>query len=371
MVNLLNVNITDPNVKRSAEVDNAQGERQALIVATRPLKTFDGAIKHFTSVNGSTDMNVNGSVTGVLELVYDEDTEWGSSNIVGTTFIFDDGGPAVDGPKNGSVCIDATASTNNNTMQLDNGGDFDLTPYSFLTGWIYITGWSVAGTKEVLISGYDTNTSSVVGVTADIGNYVNTGAFNVWQEFIIPFTDMMLEGETIDALRIITVDIGAGPPPDYFLDVIEFEEPAGDGPQKFAVVPDIGTWLYVQTVQHTLVDVLDTAYADASMPNLSYDKFLAVSKLPVGTLYRRIMDGDVKFSILLQCLLDLIMFPNSTISNFGSDGTNTFLTVNQQLIEPLVLRSETTDMLQFTVEDDLSDLLLYRTSIMGRVETRM
>ena len=71
-VSTLNTNIIDgKGTKTAATVTHADQEANALVVATRPLKTFENAIRFFTSDNEGIDMNVDASSGGTPELIHD------------------------------------------------------------------------------------------------------------------------------------------------------------------------------------------------------------------------------------------------------------------------------------------------------------
>ena len=348
-----------------AAVDSTADEVQALVVATRPLKTFVNETQFFATEGGTIDMNVNAASSGATETLYDEDTEWAAANVISNDFDFNDSVGPAGGPYSGSVCIDATGTSNNDTMELNNIADFDLTAYSLLTGWIYITGWSSSGTKAVNITAYDGG--SPIGLTVDIGDYVNTGVTG-WQNFVIPLVDMALVGQTITALRIATVDIGAGQPPNYWLDLIEFTQPAGNGQQDYRVRPTTGEWIYVYKTHWTLV-VADSATVDGSNNMNPYDTLLGQT-LGVGIIYQRVVDGEVIFSVPLKQLSDFIQLPGAKIKDFGGDGTNTWMTLEFSTVEPLILKWKTADYIRLLVNDDMSNFLLLRAGITGKIESR-
>lgn len=54
----------------------------------------------------------------------------------------------------------------------------------------------------------------------------------------------------------------------------------------------------------------------------------------------------------------------------GSDGINTFLTLNHIHTEPFLLKSENKDELSFTIAEDLRGLLQFRISAGCKIEQR-
>jgi len=360
--------IIDPADKHAARVDSTDGEEQALVVATRPLKTYTSEIQFLRSDEGSIDMNVNGSPSGTtVETLYDENTEWAAANVISNDFVFDDAGPAGSGPYSGSVCIDATTTSNNDTMELSYGGDFDLTPYSNLTGWIYLTGWSSGGTKEVDFLAY--YGGSPLGVAVDIGTYIDTNLLGVWQQFVVPLSDMGLVDATIDSMRVFTVDIGTGPPPNYWLDLIEFVQPSGDGTQQFFVRPDTAEWIYIDKI-HVFFATGNSVNVDGSNNIIPYDSLLGVD-ITNGILYQRVEDGVITTIDVVRTMGDILQNPSASLGEYGGDGTNTWLTANYVFAEPLVLKWETADSLRVLINDDLTEFDTFRAGILGWVESRL
>jgi len=84
----LGTNIEDPRNNKKAWIDSPEGEDQALIVATRDLKTYDTKNIFFKRRFTSSDinMNVNGSVGGTPEIIHDgtDLVKWTASTVAGT-----------------------------------------------------------------------------------------------------------------------------------------------------------------------------------------------------------------------------------------------------------------------------------------------
>jgi len=372
--------ITDPKNHKNAHVfthddkDNSNG----LVVATHPLKTFDNQVKFFINPSYGVDMNL-GIVLSLVEVIYQENVEWTTSAIVGGTWDFVSGGDGTVVPNTGANCVDATGTVNNDVAQFDNGGDFDLSDYIVLSGWIALTLWDGLGTdKGISIYGWDTGSSTQVGDAVRIDDYVNTGIINTWQEFFIPLSDMNLSGETIDSIRVSTVDVGAGRPPAYFLDDMQFEG-AGPGdvePALFTVEPDLETWFYVHKLTVSIADNISGIVTvggnteNATMIGLSYDQILGEAALTIGLNFQRITDGVIESTSIIRQLSDFLQFPNASISTAISDGTNTFVQITINLVSPVILKSETKDKLSLLVSDNLAGLLQLRVSALGSKELR-
>ena len=352
--------IVDPRTGKQAFV-----EENALVVATRPLKSFYNKIEFFTNPIYGYNMNVVGGFSGTPEPIHNgiDNVYWTASAISGT-WVFD----SVTQAHSGTRSVDATATMNDDIAQFAKGVSIDLTGYVAITGWVYLSFWDDKVVKKIEVWGWDTAASLMVGSVVDLWNYVDIRLIGSWQKFTIPLSAMSLVGETIDALRFKTVDLGAGQPPNYYLDDVQFEELGNL--VEFSVKPDLGTWLHVHSLSMLFVDAYSTTLADATMPYLSYDKLLGLSSLVNGLLYQGIMGGQVRLTFPFRNLGDFLSFPGFRISNFGSDGTNTFLSLFIDLVEPVVLQSEFEDRLFFTAADDLSGLLKLTISAACKAEVR-
>lgn len=343
--------IKDPKTGKQATVVNS-GEENALVVATRPLKTFRNKIEFFSNPDHGYNMNIACGFGGVPVPVHNgiDNVYWTGSVIVGT-WVFDSAAQAHAGAKS----VDATATVNNSVAQFTKAVAIDLSIYSAITGWIYLSSWDDRGTKGIQLYGWDTGTSSLVGIEVNLKDYINIGLTDSWQKFVISLYDMNLIDETIDALRIKTIDVGLGVPPDYYLDDIQVEETVY--PTEFTIKPDPDKWLHVNSYSIFLVDAYATTLADATMPFLSYDKLLNIASLENGILYQRNIDGEVSLSFPFRNLGDILMFPGAKIESYGADATNAFLKILVDLREPIVLRAENDDNISFQVADNLTGLI--------------
>ncbi len=358
--------ITDSSTKKIAEVDAADGEVRGLVTAVRPLKTFENTIQFFTDSNGSIDLNVDAGATGTPDVIYAENsgtpTEWDWTVEAGSANRFDFAHSVT--VHAGSTSIDGTSSLINNVAQGDKGSNISLSIYTSLSGWIYLTSWAI--TAELLIYGWDTNLASIIGVSVDIGNYINIGTLNMWQKFTIPLSDLILVGASINAIRVQVGPIN--PPPNYYLDDIQLD--TGGGVMIFTIQPDNTTWLHVKNINLLFVDDHTGILTDGTMPNLSYNKILGVSALTGGIVYQRINNGVVMNLNVVKQLSDILQLPGTSIKNLGSDGTNTFMSLNIIPTEPLILKSETNDELRVIISDNLSSFLLFRSSVGAGKEQR-
>jgi len=367
----LDVNITDTRNKKKAYIDTREGEDQALVVATRPNKIYTNEVKFFTNLSYGFNMNQDASVGGgaVQMPVHDggDNTYWTASAIVGTWDF-----ASTDQAQDGTQSIDASDTVNNDVAQFTANAPSGLASYENLTGYIFLAAWNDLGTdKGIDIYGWDTGLGTMVGNVVGIDDYINTDDVDNWQAFSIPLGDMGLVGKTIDAIRVETIDIGGGLPPDYYLDLLNIQGAgAGAGSLEFTVEPNRGTWYHINKLSIFMVDAYHPTATSGNIQNISYDALLGVPALTYGVNYQETSEGAIENSASLKQLSDMLQQPNAHIEDIGYDGTNTYLKVVASYLEPAVLKAEEDDKMKLILNDDLSGLLILRCSVEGKTELR-
>jgi hypothetical protein len=364
----IKVHITDPLTGRKACVVDGE-EENALVVATRVLKTYENTIKFFSDTTYGSDMNQDASFSGTPENVHNgngiDDVYWTASSISGVKYTFNYAAGAPPAAHGGTNVIRTNAAAVGNVMQIDKGSNLTVSSYTALTIWIkVINNWAAGDSYSVY--GWDTGTVAQVGTAVFLEDYFSFSTFNTWHLISIPLTDMGLTSGTIDAIRIEAIT-KSGAAPDFYMDDIQFQETGGS--IKFVVNADKDTWFHVDEFTISVADAITGTLADATMPYLAYDKFLGVT-LTVGLNYQRVQDGKTLFTQTVLSLMDFMQLPGTIIAGSGSDGTNTWVTLRSQHMEPLLLKPENDDELSFTVSDNLSGLLHLRISAGGRTENR-
>jgi len=364
---MLKTVVSDNKTKFSAEVDTTKGERQALVVATRPLKELQNQIKFFTNSDYGANLNQNAAFGGSEVEIHngEDDTYWTASSIVGGSRW---GFASTDQQHAGSNSIDGTSTINNDIAQFAKGSPQALGGYTAISGWIYISNWTDTGTKEINIYGWDTNTSLIVGISVNIGDYININNVGSWQQFSISLNDLALTAETINSIRIGIVDIGAGAAPNFYLDDIQIEETGS--PIAFTVEPDSGTWLRVKGFNVIIADDYINTLENASAPKIPYNTLLGVGKLDSGIIYRRTQNGEIVSTASITQFLDIMSFSKATITGTGGDGSNSWVTVHIEFTEEVILKGEFADSMSLTISEDLSGLLDFKMSASARVEFR-
>lgn len=153
----------------------------------------------------------------------------------------------------GSQSIDYTDSEDGDIAQFTRPeGDIDLTPFISLMGYIYLTS-TLTGGDDIMLYGWDTGTGTMVGNTIDLTDYITTGLTDTWQSFTIPLVDMGLDGETIDAIRMEMVGVGADP--NGYVDDLQLFPAGGDlnSDLTFGVGSGI---IYDEDLQHDISEII-------------------------------------------------------------------------------------------------------------------
>ena len=181
--------ITDPTSGIKASVDNALGtESNALVVATRPLKTFATQVDFFINPTYGVEMNKNVAVGGTPVPIHNgTDAVYWTASAISGTWTFD----SVTVAHAGTKSIDATATANNDVMQIAKGSAQALTGYTAITGWIYISSWGTVGTRNIEIYGWNTATGLIVGNAVNINDRVSTIILGSWQKLLWVYQDRL------------------------------------------------------------------------------------------------------------------------------------------------------------------------------------
>jgi hypothetical protein len=366
----LKINITDPATGVQARVVDHE-EDNALVVATRPLKTFTTHTTFFLNDTYGREMAQNGAFGGTPLLLHDgvDTAAWTFSQVAGAKWTAD---------STDRYYADAASMKCNNPsvgdiMQIINnvgpGNNIDMTGnYVALTFWINVDSYWLGGDSISLYAFVD---GSQVGNKVNLEDYFPWSDYDEWHFVNIPLTDMGIESSSIDAFRIENETREGGLSPIFYIDEWYLQETGAA--IIYTVEPDKGTWFYIKTFHTTFVDAYNADNADSTMPHLSYNKILGMDVTAGYVLRQYIGEGDTPTGEdRVTSLMDLLSYPYATISNNISDGTNTLITIENSYPEMLhlVLKSENLDKLTFTIEDNFGDLLYFRVSVTGYVEQR-
>lgn len=351
----INVKITD-GVGYSKRVEIAESSRGY----GQGLKTYsyDGlyynlsARNYFNETNGS-NMAVDSSFGGTPDGIHNgtDSVLWTASALSGS-WIFNSTAQANSGTKS----IDATSTTNNEQALFFRSSPLNLSNYIAFTGFIYLTSWSALGLKNIKI--YLATGGSPVSDELNISNYIDITLLNAWQKIIIPLIDFNITNNSVDEIVITTVDSGAGSPPNYYLDDLQFEETSGS--LIYNIIPRYNEIWEVLNVSFNIVDAYDSTVVNGTVPGLPYNSILGVSALTNGIQFQRISNQEILFNSNLKNTFDIISGASNITHFIASDGTNTMLKITRTFSHPIRLVGKTEDQLRFILNDDLSGLLEFK-----------
>ena len=327
--------------KRKAEVTN----KNALKVATINYDTWQLGNAFLANPLFGTNMAVNAATVTAEEFIHNgiDNVYWTASAISGS-WNFNSTTRA----HTGTYGINATGTVNNDTAQLDKGSLIDLSPYSTLTGWIYLSSWDDRGTKDVEIYAWDG--VNIIGTVVGIRDYIDVNDTGVWQKFTIPFIDLNIIGLSIQYLRITTISIGVGSAPNYHLDDISF---VNSIPAEFQLNVDKNVEIFIDKLSLFVAGNYNATLLNASVPNLSYNELLG-QIFSTGFILRVFQEKSLFFSRIISNIGDIIQYPGVDVDNIFSNGTVSCLRININFIENLRIKLSRDDNLVISIVDDFS-----------------
>ncbi len=341
-------------------IDSGGGFDAAVGVGASVENTTDSAYANVTAIDSDTQCTLNANIfptdTGDG---YTINPIW-TGNIVQGTWDF---------AATGKVTI-TTANANDEALfNTDIFRMWNMNNFSALTGKIDLDAYNE--TQNTILVEFGVN-GVAVGNNINLNDYVDTGDF-IEQSFSIPKADFGLAAQDVNDLRI-TMTRSGGVKPTVKFDDLQLETTEGVNPAVFYSRTPFGTIFHVQEVRAQFIDALSgtvTGLADgtenATMPGLSYNKILGVSKLTNGIVVTRQQDGKVVDAFVFRQLSDIIT-AGGELETAISDGTNTMITVNIKFPEPIVMNGREDSFISITINDDLSPLLQFTASVRGAIE---
>ena len=288
-------------------------------------------------------MAINGASGGTPEPIHNgtDNSYWTGSNIQGTKVDF-----AFSGPLTG-LSVEVNKPAISDIWQFMDASTTDTSNFIGLSMTIQVdSGWTVG--NDISVCGHNTLTGLPVGNSVLLSVYLNEQDFGLIQKLAIPLSDMGLESGTIDSIRMEVMEkTGAGIV--CHIDDIQLEETSGS--KVFRITAPDETNYFISELKFTYIDQSSTVLADNSMPNISYDQILGLSKLTNGIGFSTVINDVPLFTASVTCIADSTR-GGSILENVYSDGTNTHITVATRFEQPVLLKSSTNDAIEITVNDD-------------------
>jgi hypothetical protein len=311
-------------------------ERDIVSPSSRPLlnDTYGGSLNQAVAFTGTPELIFDGGSGG---------TQWAQTALSGSWNF----------AATGKVTI--TSANDGDTAKFDDAGTIVASAYTALTGKIDLDTYSPVSND---ITGQFYLAGVAVGISVSIADHIDEANF-AEQSFAISLSEFVLNGNTVDEFQLSITRIG-GTRPTIKFDDFQIEE-SGE-PLLFQTRPAKETIYRATSLRLILADAVTGAAAQ------SYNKILAVSRLPIGVNLSVGRGGEVAFSTTIRDVADLQEAGLIEVNRFD-DGTNT--SVTWEVIFPtfLELDSRNDDFYQLTVNDDLSGLLKFTAFLRGQVLT--
>ena len=329
-----------------------------LVTFTKDIFDYETIFKPFLSDSFGSALNQNIAFSGSPEGVYDgtDSALWTASAISGTwDFV------STTNPNAGTKCVEAISVQDNDEALFEDGTNTDFGNFVALSGAIRLEKFSATGEKHVearfRLNGVN------VGNAVNIDDFIDVGILDSYQTFGITKANFGIASDTVDELVIRVISTGGGPAPDFRLDDLQIE--AAGGEEEYSVFPNDGTLLEVLELRLVLVDGLDSTLANATIPNIAYNKLLAVSALTNGILVQHIKAGAIRFGANIKQLSDFIQ-AGFDIVTLNGDATTTWLVLSLVFNTPIVLDSRQEDSMRVTIQDNLAGLTVARMFARGK-----
>jgi len=338
-------------------------QQHGLVVSTRPYSYQEFRRMPISSTLYGENMNITQSF-GTPVFVHNgiDNTYWTGTNVSGTPAVFNSTTQAYAGTR--SVYWQEPGA--GSIIQFAKGSAQSLTGYVAVTMWIYIeSGWDATETNNIY--GWNTVTSSQVGVRVNLGAYCNVLNTGVWQKITIPFTSMGLVGSTIYAFRFISGPKVGGKNPAFYIDSLQIEQLAV-ALGEYSAEPPRSSIFFMNDITLFLSDVYNPVLAGSSVPVIDHNKLLGVPSLNNGITIAVSRRNIIRYSLNFKNISQFIT-AGGYIVDMGYDGTSeTWLQVRLKFDFPIAFASRFEDKLTVLITDDLSGLTNCIMSVSGGIE---
>jgi len=308
------------------------------------------------------EMAINGAFSGVTDGIHNggDSAGYTGTNIVGTKVTFDSTDTFTGWPSGGTKSVKVDKALLGDVWQFDKGSTIDHGSFIAISMDLYVVSGYAAG-NSIAMYAYDTGTGLQVGDKIFLEDFFNQQEFGTPHFLSFTLSELNVGIQTYDTYRMEIVEkTGAGIV--FYLDKIRLEETTGSS--EFDVIAPPNTKFYIEEFRFTFIGPNDTTLTDSSMPNISYNKILNLSKLPNGIGFSRTKRGNLLFFASITCLADSTR-GGGVIDNVFSDGVNQHITLATRFRQPVLLDSRRDDTITVTVRDDLSSLISFTAVALG------
>lgn len=317
-----------------------------------PIRTlppeFNVRLEKFVRVDdGSEQMAINGS-SSWAEDVWDGDASSWTRGGVGSV--------TTGSKRSGTYGLDTGVTSQNDVWWFDYGSNRDMeASFDSISFWINVQAYPEG---SVLRCGWaQSGSSSIVGDTKKVEDYLPNHDIGVWQRVSIPLADFNL-GSTQVGRFVLQARQTSGQ--QFYFDDIDMLNSTSDGPYKFRVIGEAGIRKHVARIT-LLVAAPESGWSSTAFANI-------VGGLELGLILRQgvISTQEIIWSIVAKTNMELFgaLVPSDPV-NF-SDGELMIVFNITPEIASIVLDDDAG--LEFIVRDDLSTLTNMRAFLQYGVE---
>jgi len=334
--------------KSDMDLAHKDGEGVGLLAFTEPLNTYRAATIQLVNSVGSTSLAVDGSISGTPDVVYLDEptTNWTNTAISGTW----DFASTTITPQGGTESIDATATVDGSSFQIEKSSTVDLSSYAAISGHVYLTSWNAAKHEicvELRLAGV------TQGVELNLASFIDEGALNAWQQFVIPLDDLGAASATIDQF-VFTTKSSSGQPPNYYLDTINIEEA---GTEIFGFAPPPGMVFDIFSVSLVMRDDITV---------LEPNQMMGLAALQNGLRIRTVSEKVTRFSAGIHTIYDFESFGGIKVSE--TIGATEMMVSFKATGQPSRLVGDKGDVYSWVVSDDLTGVTDIKVVVKGRIQ---
>lgn len=323
-----------------------------LLVYTHPYEVGDPLIQFFGDDNGNTNQNVNASGAGTLEGVHNgsDSVQWTATALLGSWNF-----SSTDQAHTGTRSIDATSTRNGDVASFAKGSDLNVTDYSTLRGYIYVTSWPSSGNKNfeftVFLNG------AAVGSTVQLSSYVDINSLGSWQLFEIPIPDFGITSADFDEVRLDVVDAGQGSAPKAYFDDLAFVSAGTAGRAEYKIAPPVGEEWVINRIKWIAV---------TNGSSVKYDEFFGIPALDNSYTFSFRGQGRVVSTFSAKNFFEMLQYPNITLDHVT--GTASIYELYFDIPgEQQTLIGDLGQEIIMTVRDDLSSMLEFKATAQGYI----
>lgn len=336
------------------------GDQLGLVVYSSPQNHWTTTSVPFLSSVGSPLLNVDGSASGATDGIHDgtDSALWTATALSGTWDF-----ASTTQFNSGAMSVDATATVDGDQAQFERSSSLDSSDFAVLTGFIYLEKFN-AGRNSIpinfLLAGVP------VGVSVNLGDFINTVTLNSWQSFIVPLCDFVVTGD-IDQMVVETATT-SGTTPEYFLDDLDLR--AGGGEVFTAQVPKDRTFR-LKKIEVTFRDDIDLfasvgANENATAWSINPGGIMGLAELTNGLAVRSVVNGVTGQSAVIRNMAEML-YTVFSVADVFAQGTDAIVKLESGVETTIFFDGAQDDRVELVISDDMTGLTDFRAILRGDI----